>query len=77
MPRRSMELSLPAYLALEAADAERRHEYWEGECWAMSGTTPEHNDLVRALVRRLDDGLRGGPCRAYSESIRTRVGASK
>jgi Uma2 family endonuclease len=32
---------------------------------------------VRAVVRQLDDQLAGGPCRAYSESIRTRVSATR
>ncbi|MCA9548996.1 MAG: Uma2 family endonuclease [Myxococcales bacterium] len=70
-------VTVEAYLALEAVETVHRHEFWDGDLWAMTGTTPEHNDLVRAVVRQLDDQLAGGPCHAYSESIRTRVSATR
>ncbi len=74
---RSPCLTVPAYFAMEAVETEHRHEYWDGQIWAMTGTTVEHADLVRVLLRRLDDARRGGPCRVYAESIRTRVGDTR
>jgi len=71
--RRRPILTVPAYFALEAAEQEHRHEYWDGDIWAMTGTSPEHNDLSR----QLDDQLAGKPCHAYMESIRTRISATK
>ena len=72
-----MDISRTAYLAMEAAETERRHEYWEGQVWAMTGTTPEHNDLVSAFATELRARLRAGPCRTYSESVRTRIAERK
>lgn len=74
---RSLHVSMPAYLAMEAAETELRHEFWEGEVWAMTGTTLAHNDLVLALVGQLRTKLRDGPCRAFAESIRTRISSTK
>lgn len=68
---------MPAYLAMEAAETELRHEFWDGEVWAMTGTTLAHNDLVLAFVVQLRTKLRDGPCRAFAESIRTRLSPTK
>jgi len=70
-------LTLDAYFALEEAETVHRHEYWDGDIWAMTGTSPEHYELVLSLVTQLRAALGDGPCRAYSESIRTRVSKSK
>ena len=74
---RSLRVSMPAYFAMEAAETELRHEFWEGEVWAMTGTPLAHNDLVLAFVGQLRTKLRGGPCRAFAESIRTRISPTK
>ena len=76
---RSMSVAIPnyrmtpdEYLAFEAA-SEERHEYVDGEIFAMSGTTTAHNDLVGAIAELLRPMLRGGPCRLQTESIKLRV----
>lgn len=74
---RPTNLSVPAYFALEAAETVHRHEYWDGQIWAMTGSQPEHADLVRILVRWLDDARHGGPCRVYSENVRTRLSPTR
>jgi hypothetical protein len=38
------------YLAAEAV-SEVRHEYLNGEVWAMAGGTPEHAALAAAMLR--------------------------
>ncbi len=46
------------YLAWEVT-AETRHEYRNGEIYAMTGGTPNHNRLIRNLCTALTLGLRG------------------
>jgi len=60
------------YLAAEAA-SDIRHEYLNGEVWAMAGGTPEHAALALAVGSELRQALRGRPCRAYSADLRIRV----
>jgi Uma2 family endonuclease len=50
-----------------------RHEYLNGETWAMAGGTPEHGALAAAVIRELGAGLQGKPCRVYSSDVRVRV----
>jgi len=60
------------YLAAEAT-SDVRHEYLNGEVWAMAGGTPEHGALALAIGGELRGALRGKPCRVYSSDVRVRV----
>jgi len=60
------------YLAAEAT-AGVRHEFLNGEVWAMAGGTPEHAALAAALIGELGAALRGKPCRVYTSDLRMRV----
>ena len=60
------------YLAAEAA-SEVRHEFLNGEVWAMAGGTPEHAALAAALIAELGAALRGKPCRVYTSDLRVRI----
>ncbi len=60
------------YLAAEAV-SDVRHEFLDGEVWAMAGGTPEHAALALAMGSELRVALRGKPCRAYSADLRVRV----
>jgi len=46
------------YLTAEAA-SEVRHEFLNGEGWAMAGETPEHAALAAALIGEMGAALRG------------------
>mgnify|MGYP005840526433 CR=1 FL=1 len=50
--------SLQEYLALEIA-SQNRNEYRNGEIIEMTGGTPTHNELIRAMTVLLSLGLRG------------------
>lgn len=63
------------YLAAEAA-SEVRHEFLNGEVWAMAGGTPDHGALAAAVIRELGIALRGRPCRVYTSHVRVRVVAT-
>jgi Uma2 family endonuclease len=60
------------YLAAEVA-SEVRHEFLNGEVWAMAGGTPRHGALAAAMTGELHAALRGGPCRGYSSDVRVRI----
>lgn len=50
-----------------------RHEYFDGEIYAMPGGTPAHAALTAAFVGTLYAQLQGKPCRVYSSDLRLRV----
>lgn len=52
------------YLAMEV-ESETRHEYRSGEIVPMTGGTPAHNELIRALTVVLSLGLRGKPYQVF------------
>ena len=67
--------TLEDYLSVEEMSAVR-HEYLNGEIFAMAGGTPEHAALSAAIVTLLGGKLRGGPCRPCSADLRIRVRAT-
>jgi Uma2 family endonuclease len=50
-----------------------RHEFLDGEIYAMAGGTPEHAALCAALIVLLGSKLGSGPCRVYTSDLRLRV----
>ncbi len=60
------------YLALEAMSPVR-HEYLNGQVWAMAGGTPDHAAIAANLVGLLWGALRNQPCRVFSSDLRVRV----
>jgi Uma2 family endonuclease len=65
--------TIAEYLAQERA-AEERHEYLDGEVYAMAGESPEHADICTNLVGRLHAQLQGTPCRVRSKDTKVRSG---
>jgi Uma2 family endonuclease len=60
------------YLALEEA-SNVKHEFLDGEIYAMAGGTPTHAALAVVVASVLHQQLRGGPCRVFSSDLRVRV----
>jgi Uma2 family endonuclease len=60
------------YLAAEAL-ADVRHEFLDGDVWAMSGGTPEHAALAAAIIQALGSGIRNKPCRVFTSDLRIHV----
>jgi Uma2 family endonuclease len=60
------------YLELEEM-AGVRHEYYDGEIYAMAGGTPEHAAMAGAITAIIGRKLSSGPCRVYSSDLRVRV----
>ena len=63
------------YLALERA-SNIKHEYLDGQIYAMAGGTPAHAALQLAVPNLLFSQLRTGRCRALGSDLRIRVVAT-
>jgi Uma2 family endonuclease len=50
-----------------------RHEYVDGEVFAMSGVTRRHNDIAGNVYIRLRTAARGGRCRVHMSDVKLRV----
>jgi Uma2 family endonuclease len=60
------------YLAWEPTQ-EGRHEYWDGEVFAMSGGTRNHNRISGNFFRLLDDALSDRNCDVYIADVKIQV----
>lgn len=56
------------YVAFERA-SESKHEFVNGEAWAMAGGTPEHSLIASNIGGALWGRLRGRPCKAYQSDL--------
>ena len=50
-----------------------RHEYLDGQVFAMAGASPEHNDIVANALGALRDALRHKPCRVRGTDQRVKI----
>ena len=62
------------YLAWEAEQTER-HEFVDGEVFAMAGAEDRHVTVAGNMYIPLREHLRGGPCRTYMSDMRLQVAA--
>ena len=60
------------YLALERS-SETKHEYFNGEIFAMSGASSRHILIVTNLVTGFWSRLRQGACRVFSTDLRVKA----
>lgn len=60
------------YLQLEI-QSQVKHEYIDGEIYAMAGTTDTHNTIVGNLFVLIRSYLRGTDCRPYFSDIKVRL----
>lgn len=60
------------YLAMER-QSEFRSEYLDGEMYAMSGSSREHNLIVTNLSREISSQLLGHPCETYTNGQRVHI----
>ena len=50
-----------------------KHEYLDGEIYAMAGGTPEHAALAAAFLGILHTQLKGSPSRSFTSDLRVHV----
>ncbi|MEO6856867.1 MAG: Uma2 family endonuclease [Rhodoferax sp.] len=60
------------YLVWEANQSER-HEYFQGEVFAMAGGTQNHNTVALNAAVALRSHLKGTPCRVFMSDMRLQV----
>lgn len=65
-------LTEDAYLQSELS-SDIRHEYIDGQVYAMMGATGEHNTLAGNLYTELHNHLRDKPCRPFALDMKVKV----
>jgi len=65
-------MTLQAYLDWENAQVEK-HEFVEGEVFAMTGGRRTHGRVVSNLNRRLSEAVDGSPCQVFAEGMKLQV----
>jgi Uma2 family endonuclease len=53
-----------------------RHEFLDGQVYAMAGGTPEHGSRAANVIGLLTAQLRGRPCRVQTSDVRIRVAST-
>lgn len=66
------KFTIEEYLQIERAN-EQKHEYFNGEIFAMPGASPRHNVIFRNLYGDLAYRLRGKPCQPYGSDMRVHI----
>jgi Uma2 family endonuclease len=67
------KLTLEAYLAWENEQPER-HEFHQGEVFAMVGARRAHGRVVSNLNRRFSEAPDGSPCQVFTEGMKVQIG---
>ncbi|CAK0773734.1 Uma2 domain-containing protein [Gammaproteobacteria bacterium] len=60
------------YLAFEL-NANMRHEYIDGQTYAMAGASERHNRIAGNIFFHLRSATRGGPCAAFISDMKLRI----
>ncbi len=71
---RRVHYTYAQYLALEE-ESSVRHEYLDGEIYAMAGGSPDHAALAAAVIQIVGSRLPPG-CRAFTSDLRVRIAVS-
>jgi Uma2 family endonuclease len=67
-------LTIAEYLAFER-QSEMRHDFLDGEIFAMTGASRIHNLIAGNVFREIGNQLRRRSCEAYMEAMRVRTPA--
>lgn len=65
-------ISETEYLELEQ-NSNIKHEYINGEMWAMAGAKRNHNEITSSLTRHLGNHLDGSPCSVFVSDMKLKV----
>lgn len=68
--------SIEEYLALERR-SETKCEFHDGEIFAMTGASRQHNLIAVNLAGELRNQLKGRPCEAYAADMRVKTAESR
>jgi Uma2 family endonuclease len=71
----TLKMTEAEYLTFERASTER-HEFVDGEIFAMSGGTSEHSAIGHNVQRELGNALLERPCQVHTADLKIKAGAS-
>ena len=71
-PAHRVQYTYAEYLSVERM-SNVRHEFFDGQIYAMAGGTPEHAARLMSVGAQLYTQLRGGECATYSSDLRVRT----
>lgn len=72
LPKLKSKISVKDYLEGEKI-SRVRHEYIDGEVYAMAGTSKNHNRIIKNILRNLENHLSGSDCEPFFVDIKVRV----
>jgi Uma2 family endonuclease len=75
-PATTPRTSYAEYLAIEEATGQK-HEWLDGQVYAMAGGTPTHSGLSGRMIAALDALIGERPCVAHSSDLKLRVPKTK
>jgi Uma2 family endonuclease len=67
------QLTFEDWLEAERASLEGRTEYLDGEVFAMTGASVEHNAIVVNITSELRTQMKGRPCQVYANDLKVRI----
>jgi Uma2 family endonuclease len=73
-PTRRHRYTYAEYVALEL-DSPTKHEFFDGEIYAMAGGSEEHSVLAARVLRILGNATEEGPCLVHTSDLRIYVEA--
>ena len=72
--RRLHRYTYADYVGLELTSP-TKHEFLDGEIYAMAGGSEDHSALAAEVIRELGNGLTSKPCRVHTSDLRIYVEA--
>lgn len=72
LPLPTPTLTLTEFIAWEN-DQPDRHEFFQGEVFAMVGARRAHGRVVSNLNRHLNEQLEGTPCQVFAEGMKLQI----
>lgn len=72
-PQRHDFMSVADYLQAELI-SDTKHEYLEGQIYAMAGASRNHQRIITNMVRNFSEHLKNTPCDTYASDIKVRIG---
>lgn len=73
LPQTEPRYTIEEYLAFER-ESEERHEYLDGQIYAMAGESTQHADISVNVVSELRSQLKGTPCRVWTKDTKVLSG---
>ncbi len=73
LPQTEPRYTIEEYLAFER-ESEERHEYLDGQIYAMAGESTQHGDISVNVVSELRSQLKGTPCRVWTKDSKVLSG---